>query len=113
MAVDGIQAWTFGPFTNEGELQTHYWRMPVAGLPHILATAYLNEVSIGQLNGTRGIASAAFKRFEFMDEKGLVQETELTDIVSAIDVQRCVSITIALDLRAATACGGWTFYYLS
>ena len=113
MPVDWVQVTTWGPLTNGGELQNNYARIPFAGQPHILASAYLNEVSIGIFNNAPGIALASFKRFEFMDDRGIVQEQELTTITSWIDVPRCVSITIALDIRAATACAGWTYYYLS
>ena len=81
--------------------------------PHIVATAYLNELSTAELNGVAGIAVAAFKRFEFFDDAGVVQETELTTITSWIDVPQCVSITIAFDLRAAFANAGWTFYWIA
>ncbi len=113
MAVNWVQTTTWGPITNPGELQNNYARIPFQGLPHILASAYLNEVSTAELNGEAGVAVAAFKRFEFMDESGIVQEQELASIVSWIEVPRCVSITIALDIVAATACGGWAYYYLS
>jgi hypothetical protein len=89
------------------------FRIPFAGTPHIPASAYLNEVSIGLLNDVPGLALAGFKRFEFLDDNGLTQETEVSGIVSWIDVPRCVSITIAFDLRAATGCAGWTYYYLA
>jgi hypothetical protein len=68
---------------------------------------------IGGGSGTAGVAVASFKRFEFLDDNGIVQETELTSVSSFVEVQRCVSITIALDLVAATGCGGWSFYWLS
>ncbi len=113
MAVNWVQTTTWGPITNPGELQNNYARIPFQGLPHILASAYLNEVSTGELDSVAGTALAAFKRFEFMDDNGIVQEQELTSVTSWIDVPRCVSITIALDIRAATACGGWTYYYLA
>jgi hypothetical protein len=113
MAVNWVQTTTWGPLSNPGDLQTHYAKVPFQGLPHILASAYLNEVSIGILNEQAGTAVAAFKRYEFMDDSGKVQEQELTSITSWIDVPRCVSITIALDIRAATACGGWAYYYLA
>jgi hypothetical protein len=113
VAVDWVQTTTWGPIVNSGELQTHYAQISFQGLPHILASAYLNEVSIGVLNNEAGTAVAAFKRFAFRDDHGDVKEQELTSITSWIDVPRCVSITIALDIRAATACGGWAYYYLS
>jgi len=112
MAVDWVHTTTWGPITNPGDRQNFYARIPFQGLPHILASAYLSEVSIGEFNGVDGTAVAAFKRFEFMDDNGIVQEQEVTSITSWIDVPRCVSITIALDLGAAVACGGWTYYYL-
>jgi hypothetical protein len=70
----------------------------------------LAEVSTGGQNGMGGVAVAAFKRFEFLDGNGLVQETEITSVASFIEVDNCVSITIALDLNDATGCGGWSFY---
>ena len=87
--------------------------MPFSGAPHILATAYLDQVSLGTYGGHGGTALAAFKRFEFLDDQGAVQQTELTTISSWIDVPRCVSITIAFDLEAAFATAGWTFYWIS
>jgi hypothetical protein len=113
MAVNWVQTTTWGPITNDGDWQRNYFRIPFAGTPHILASAYLNEVSIGLLNDVPGLALAGFKRFEFLGDNGLTQETEVSGIVSWIDVPRCVSITIAFDLRAATGCAGWTYYYLA
>ena len=81
---------------RSSELQNNYARIPFQGLPHILAS--FNEVSTAELNGEAGVAVAAFKRFEFMDDSGIVQEQELTSITSWIEVPRCVSITIALDI---------------
>jgi hypothetical protein len=113
VAVSWAQTWSWGPITNAGDLQTHYFRIPFAEAPHIVGSAYLSEVSTGGKNGVAGVAVAAFKRFEFLDEEGVVQETELTTISSFVEVDKCVSITIALDLVDATACGGWSFYWLS
>ena len=113
MAIDWIETGSWGPLTNSGDLQTNYFRVPFAGAPNILATAYLAEVSIGETGGVAGVAVATFKRFEFLDDGGNLQETELTSVASWVWVPRCVSVTIALDLVAATACGGWTFYALS
>ncbi len=113
MAVDWVQTWTWGPITNSGDLQNHYFRIPFADTPNIVGSSYLAEVSTGAKDGTAGTAVAAFKRFEFLDASGLVQETEITSILSTIAVERCVSVTIAFDLVAATSCGGWTFYWLS
>jgi hypothetical protein len=72
-------------------------------------------VSISSNDGTAGVAVATFKRFEFFDRDGLVQETELgeTDPWAFVEVERCVSITIALNLAAAIACGGWSFHTLT
>jgi hypothetical protein len=113
MAVDFCQTWSWGPINNPGDLQNNYFRIPFGGAPHILGSAYLNEVSLGAKDGVTGVAAVAFKRFEFLDDAGLVQETEITAISSWIEVQRCVSITIAFDLVDAFACAGWTFYWLS
>ncbi len=113
MAVNWVQTTSWGPLTNAGALQNNYFRIPFQGTPHILASAYLNEVSIGELDGQAGVAVAAFKRFEFLDENGVVQETEVAAITSWIDVPNCVSITVALDIVAATACGGWVYYTLA
>ena len=113
MAVDFVQTWTWGPIFNPGGQQNNYFRIPFAGTPHIIGSAYLAEMSNGASNGVAGVAVASFKRFEFLDDQGLTQETELTNISSFIEVESCVSITIALDLIDATACGGWTFYWLS
>lgn len=113
MAVDWVQTWTWGPLDNPGELQNHYFRVPIEGAPHIIASAYVNELSVGTKDGVAGIAVAAFKRFEFLDNQGQLRETELTTITSWIEVQRCVSITLAFDLRAAFANAGWTIYWVS
>lgn len=113
MAVDFVQAATWGPIVNPGGLQTHYFRIPFRGTPHLVATSYLAEVSIGLRDGRYGVAVATFKRFEFLDGEGFVRETELTAVSSILEVDRCVSITIALDLETATAMGGWSFYFLS
>ena len=113
MTIEWVQTWTWGPLDNPGELQNHYFRVPVDGAPHIVATAYLSELSTGLLGGTPGIAVAAFKRFEFLDDQGSTQDTELTTITSWVDVPRCVSITLAFDLRAAFANAGWTFYSIA
>jgi hypothetical protein len=113
MAVDFVQTWSWGPISNPGALQTNYFRIPFGNAPHIVGSAYLAEVSTGELAGTGGVAVASFKRFEFLDDNGIVQENELTSVSSFVEVQRCVSITIALDLVAATGCGGWSFYWLS
>jgi hypothetical protein len=109
MPVDWVQTWTWGLITNPGSLQTNYFRIPFSGTPHIIGSAYLAELSPGE----QGVAVAAFKRFEFLDGNGLVQETEITSVASFIEVENCVSITIALDLIAATVLGGWTFYWVS
>jgi hypothetical protein len=113
MAVDWCQVWSWGPITNPGDRQNNYFRIPFADAPHIVGSAYLNEVSIGDRDGTAGVAVATFKRFEFLDDNGLVQVTDLTSVSAFIEVQRCVSITIAFDLIDATACAGWSFYWLS
>jgi hypothetical protein len=113
MAVDWVQTATWGPLDNPGDLQNHYFRIPIGGAPHIIASAYLNVLSIGIKDGVPGTALAGFKRFEFLDDNGVVQETEQTAITSWIEVQRCVSITIAFDVRAAFANAGWTIYWVS
>jgi hypothetical protein len=105
-----LGAATWGPAANPGQLQTHYWRIPFAGAPHICATAYLGQVGIGQQGARLGTVVASFKRYEFLDDHGLVQETELSTFPSVLEVNRCVSITIALDLEIAAGTGGWTFY---
>jgi hypothetical protein len=102
---------SWGPLEYSGtDVQRNYFRIPFGGAPTVLATSYLAEVSTGGANGQAGVAVAAFKRFEFVDDNGLVQETEITSVASWLLVARCVSITIALDLQDATGLGGWTFY---
>ena len=113
MAVDWVMLATWGPLSNSGQFQPNYWRIPFSGAPHIVASAYLSEVSTGALNNVAGVAVAAFKRFEFVDANGDVQEQEITEVSSFLEVDSCISITVALDLVAATAMGGWSFYWLS
>jgi hypothetical protein len=113
MATDWVQTVTWGPITNSGELQNNYFRIPFAGAPHIVGSAYLAELSLGGNDGVSGIAVATFKRCEFLDDGGLLQVREFTSLSSLIEVVRCVSITIALDLTDAVAMGGWTFYWMS
>ena len=113
MTVDWVSNVSWGPITNPGPLQTHYWQIPFTGTPHVIATAYLCQVSIGEQGGTAGVATAAFKRFQFLDSAGVLVENDLTSIMSNIEVVNCVSITVALDVVAATACGGWSFYGVS
>jgi len=113
MSVNFVQIASWGPINNAGDLQTHYFRIPFSDTPHIIATAYLAEVSIGQKDGRVGTAVATFKRFEFLDDNRIVQEKELTAVSSILEVTRCVSITIALDLDIAVGMGGWSFYFLS
>ena len=104
---------SWGPLQYSGtDVQHNYFRIPFGGAPNVLATSYLAEVSIGDTNGQAGVAVVAFKRFEFFDDNGVVQETEITSVGSSLFVARCVSITIALDLQDATGLGGWTFYGL-
>ena len=112
MAVGWVMNATWGPILNAGDLQNNYWRIPFAGTPHILGSAFLSEVSIGLKDGQPGVAVATFKRFEYLDKQGFVQEVEQAAVSSFIEVDRCVSITVALDIRAATACGGWSFAWL-
>ena len=112
MAVGFMMAASWGPITNGGDRQNNYWRIPFDGAPHIVASAYLAEVSTGELNNVAGVALASFKRFEFLDGDGNLQETEVTDVVAFVEVERCVSITVALDVIAATAMGGWSFYWM-
>jgi hypothetical protein len=113
MAVGFVMAATWGPIeVAAGPLQTNYWRIPFDGAPHIVATSCLSEVSIGGHDGRSGVAVATFKRFERLDDSGRTQEIELTEVSSILEVERCVSITIALDLQDAVAMGGWSFYWL-
>jgi hypothetical protein len=115
MTVAWTQLVSWGPISNPGSLQKHYFRFPFAGAPHIVASAYLDVVSIGAKDGVSGFAFATFKRFEFFDQNGLVQERELSDADpwAFVEVERCVSITIALNLEVAVACGGWSFHTLT
>lgn len=114
MAVDFVQAWTWGPLTTSGGLQTHYFKVPFSGAPHIIGTAYLAEVSIGgQVNGTAGVAVACFKAYEYLDQDGVLVKTQIDSVASFVEVENCVSITIALDITDATGMGGWSFYWLS
>lgn len=106
-----LNAASWGPLESSGgDVQHNYFRIPFGGAPTVFATSYLAEVSIGAADGQAGVAVAAFKRFEFLDANGVVQETEIASVASWLLVASCVSITIALDLQDATALGGWTFY---
>ena len=113
MPVEFVQAWTWGPLSTSGGLQTHYFKVPFSGAPHIVGTAYLAEVSIGgQVNGTAGVALASFSHYETLDAQGAVVEVPVTSATSIIEVYNCVSITIALDIIDATGMGGWSFYWM-
>jgi hypothetical protein len=112
MAVDWVQATPWGPFSNNGVLQNNYYRIPFTGAPHIVATAYLDQVSLGTISGRGGTALATFKRYEFLDANGALQQVELTTNSSNLEVNSCVSITIAFDLEAAYATAGWSFFTL-
>ena len=118
MAVDYTQLASWGPISNPGPWQTNYWRIPFEGAPHIVASAYINYVSIATVTGTTtaGAAIAAFKRYEFLNASGQVQLVEFSEqpelARAFVDVERCVSITVALDLKGAFAVGGWSFHYL-
>jgi hypothetical protein len=104
----------WGLFTNTGGQEPHVWRIPFAGAPHILATSYLGEFSQGEQNGVGGAGVVAFRRYEFLDFNGLVQEVDLSpDPVTFIEVPSCVSITVEINLEDATVLGGWSFYWLS
>lgn len=106
-----LTAATWGPLENSGtDVQHNYFLIPFTGSPSVFANSYLAEVSLGASNGQVGVAVAAFKRFQFLDNNGVLQETEITSIASWLFVENCVSITIALDLQDAAAMGGWTFY---
>jgi hypothetical protein len=113
VAVGFVMAASWGPLAADpGAVQNNYWRIPFDDSPHIVATAYLSELSIGAHDGRTGIAVATFKRFEYLDDAGQTQETELTELSSILEVERCVSITVALDLEDAVALGGWSFYWM-
>jgi hypothetical protein len=113
MAVDWVMLVSWGPLTNSGDSQPNYWRVPFSGAPHILASAYLGAVSTGTLNDVAGVAIAAFKRFEFLDANGNIQEQEVAQPQSGLEVENCVSITVVLELTAAAAIGGWSFFFVS
>jgi hypothetical protein len=104
----------WGLFTNTGGDDPHRWRFPFAGAPHILGTSYLGEFSQGAQNGVGGAGVVTFKRYEFLDSGGLVQEVELsTEPVTFLEVTSCVSITVEINLNDATVLGGWSFYWLT
>jgi hypothetical protein len=113
MSVIHIQPASWGPLTNAGDLQTNYFRVPFAGTPNITATSYLSEVSIGIRSGRMGTVVASFKRYEYLDDNGYVQVVELPLVKSFLEVKRCISITIALNIDIATGMGGWSFYYMN
>ena len=69
-----------GPLRNDGEFQMHYARVPFRGTPFMVVTAYLNYVSLGRLGDSAGTAVATLKRYEFLDDTGLLQEQLLSDL---------------------------------
>jgi hypothetical protein len=115
MAVDFVQAFSWGPITSPGGPSVNFFRIPFAGAPHILGSAYLKNVytmAPGQPPDGAG-AWALFTRFEFLDDNGRIQETEILSPPGFVEVQRCVSITIMFLINDAHAVGGWSFYWLS
>src|ERR1700761_7474231 len=60
--------------------QRNYWRVPYDGAPNIVATTCLSAYSggIDLDNSVTGLALASFKRYEYFDESGTVQEVEIT-----------------------------------
>jgi hypothetical protein len=111
MAIDFYQAWTWGPFQNPGPLRCHHFTVPFQGLPHVIGTSYLAGVSSGELNYTAGAALACSANYTW--QNGDVLAVDVENVASFIEVQDCVSITIAVDVVAATATGGWTFYVVT
>jgi hypothetical protein len=113
MPVDFYAAVSWGPFTNAGPEQKHHALIPFSGAPHVMGTAYLAEVSRGELDYTAGVALACFASYAYQDPDGRVLTHDISPVASNIEVENCVSITIALDVVAATAMGGWTFYLVT
>jgi hypothetical protein len=114
MATDLYGTVSWGPFQNSGALQVHHFKMPFSGAPHVFATAYLSEVSTGGVvDGNAGVAMVCFLSWEYLDNDGHKHTQHATGVPNAIEVEKCVSITIDLEVVEATAVGGWTFYVLS
>jgi hypothetical protein len=91
-------------------LQRHHFTVPFQGLPHGIGTSCLAEVCSGELNYTAGVALACFANYAWQNSDGDVLVVDVENVASFIEVQDCVSITIAVDVVAATAMGGWIFY---
>jgi hypothetical protein len=94
--------------------QKNYWRVPYAGTPNIIATTCLSAFSGGidlDANVT-GLALASFKRYEYLDENGAVQEVEVTRPTNWLQIDRVVSITFALDVTRAWAELGFTVHFV-
>jgi hypothetical protein len=58
----------------------------------------------------RGVALACFANYAWQNSDGDVLVVDAENVASFIEVQDCISITIAVDVVAATAMGGWIFY---
>ena len=113
MSIEFFQTWTWGPFQNPGRLQVHNFSIPFKGLPHVIRTSCLAEVSTGELNGTAGVALACFSSYANKNADGDVLAVNIPSVGSCVEMENCVPITIALEEVAATAMGGWTFYLMS
>jgi hypothetical protein len=115
MVIHFLVLATWGPLSNSANsIQRNYWRIPFAGTPNLYATSYLSEFSGGldENTGVTGVAVATFKRYEYLDASGIVQEVDLPAVSSYLTVNNCVSITLALDLTRATGMLGATFYFI-
>ena len=92
MAVGFVMAASWGPLAADpGAVQNNYWRIPFDDSPHIVATAYLSELSIGAHDGRTGIAVATFKRFEYLDDAGQTSLDELNDVYVLVNFRPAVT----------------------
>lgn len=112
MAVSWVQLWNWGPIYNDGPVRKDYWRVPFDRPRHIVASAYVNVVSLGFDGEDAGVAAATFKRFEMRDDRGAVREVAVDEFTAFIEVRGCVSITLARVTRRAWADCGWSIYFL-
>ena len=110
---DWVSVGFWDRYNDSDTEQKNYWRVPYDGAPNIVATAYLSAFSggIDLDNSVTGLALASFKRYEYLDESGEVQEVEITTPTNWLQIERVVSITLALDVTKSWAELGFTVHF--